>query len=67
MTQRKHSPAHDFWHPRIEGAILSAILAHPEWFNCRSTEERRRCINSIAKRVVGVIVGERKIAPLGPA
>ena len=27
MTQRKHSPAHDFWHPRIEGAILSAILA----------------------------------------
>lgn len=48
---------HDYWHPRIEGAINSVILAHPNWFRFRNAEEQRTCVNSLAKRLVGVIVG----------
>jgi hypothetical protein len=57
-VRRKRSPEHDFWHPRIEGAILAAIRAHPRWFTFRDAEDQRTCINSIAKRVVGMIVSE---------
>lgn len=57
MTRRKHSPVHDFWHPRIEGQIRHTIGQHPRWFrfNQKSSDERD-CINSLAKRIVGEIV-----------
>lgn len=56
MTMRKHSPAHDFWHPRVEGQIRDAMYAHPEWFGGLTGYELKHSINGIAKRIVGEIV-----------
>lgn len=56
MTARKHSPAHDFWHPRVEGQIRHTIGRHPEWFGALSSANRVKFVNSLAKRIVGEIV-----------
>jgi hypothetical protein len=55
MTKRKHSPVHDFWHPRVEGQIRDAIHSHPEWFNFASESQKRDMVNSLGKRIVGEI------------
>lgn len=57
MTKRKHSPQHDFWHPRVEGQIR-----HPEWFTFKDDNARRDCVNSLAKRIVGEIVAGVELA-----
>lgn len=62
MTKRKHSPIHDFWHPRIEGQIRDAIYSHPEWFSFASEAQKRTCINSLAKRIVGEIAAVAIVA-----
>jgi hypothetical protein len=56
MTQHRKSPEHDFWHRRIEPAILETIKAHPDWFVIRVDEDRRVIVNSLAKRIVGHVV-----------
>ncbi len=53
MSKRKHSPAHDFWHPRVEGQIRDAMHHHPEYF---APVARSAVVNSLAKRIVGEIV-----------
>lgn len=62
MTQRKHSSAHDFWHPRVEGQIRHTMNRHPEWFTFKNARERKNAINSLAKRIVGEIVAGRELA-----
>ena len=56
MTRRRHSPEHDFWHPRVEGQLRDAIYSHPEWFAFQSERQKRDAINSMSKRIVGEIV-----------
>ena len=56
MTLRKHSAAHDYWHPRVEGQLRDAIKQHPEWFAFATDRQRRAAVNSMAKRIVGEIV-----------
>lgn len=56
MTLRKHTPAHDKWHRIVEGQLKDCIHHHPEWFNFKDEHEKKRCINSMAKRIVGEIV-----------
>ena len=39
MTLRKHTPEHDYWHPRVEGQIrvlpgLSSQGVHPHVLEC---------------------------------
>lgn len=60
MTARKHTPAHDYWHPRVEGQIRDAMQAHPGWF--KHTNER--IVISLAKRIVGEIVAGARLAPI---
>jgi hypothetical protein len=62
MTKRKHSPIHDFWHPRVEGQIRDAIYSHPEWFSFASERDKRTMINSLAKRIVGEIAAAGIVA-----
>ena len=58
MTLSKHTPAHDFWHPRVESQIRETMRVHSRWFVFRDDGDRHRCVNSLAKRIVGVIVAE---------
>lgn len=58
MTKRKYSPAHDFWHPRIEGQIKHTIGQHPDWFNFKNKNQKQDCINSLAKRIVGQVLAD---------
>lgn len=53
---RKYSPAHDYWHKRVEGQIKDCMNQHPQWFNYRNELAKRRIVNSLAKRIVGEIV-----------
>jgi hypothetical protein len=46
MTLRKHSPAHDFWHPRVESQIRETMRVHARWFVFRDDGDRHRCIVS---------------------
>lgn len=62
MTQRKHSPEHDFWTPRVEGQIRHTIGQHPEWFTFKTEFEKRTLVNSLAKRIVGEIVAASSVA-----
>lgn len=62
VTQRKRSPIHDFWHPRIEGQIRDAMFSHPEWFNVTSKADARTLVNSLAKRIVGEIAAVASVA-----
>lgn len=60
MTQRKHTPLHDYWHPRVEGQIRDCMHHHPLWFNLPQPIYKKQYINSLAKRIVGeIIVGVR--------
>lgn len=61
MTLRKHSPIHDKWHRIVEGQIRNCMNCHPEWFNFTTQAEKSRCINSLAKRIVGEIVSDAKL------
>lgn len=68
--KRKHSPQHDFWHPRVEGQIRHTIGRHPEWFaEIIKTSEMRResMVNSLAKRIVGEIVAGSLLVDNGQA
>lgn len=62
MTNRKHSPAHDIWHRRVEGQIQHTIGQHPKWFNLKNDSEKRTMINSLAKRIVGEIMADITLA-----
>jgi hypothetical protein len=62
VTRRRHTPLHDFWHPRVEGQIRDAIHSHPEWFNLRSEGEKRTMVNSVAERIVGEIAAALGVA-----
>jgi hypothetical protein len=62
VTNRKHTPIHDFWHRRVEGQIRDAIYSHPEWFNVKSETQKRTLVNSLAKRIVGEIVAASFVA-----
>lgn len=64
MTRRKHTPVHDFWHPRVEGQIRDAIHAHPEWFRFTSEVQKRTMVNSLAKRIVGEIAAVSGMAAM---
>ncbi len=66
MTKRKHTPLHDFWHPRVEGQIRDAIHSHPEWFRFKDATERDWLINSLAKRIVGEIAAVSTMAAVRP-
>ena len=59
MSKRKHSPLHDYWHPRVEGQIRDTIYHHPEWFHFVTEQQKKDCINSLAKRIVGEIIAGR--------
>ncbi len=68
MTQHRKSPEHEFWHRRIEPAILETIKAHPDWFVIGADEDKRVIVNSLAKRIVGHVVAavrERQGAAAG--
>lgn len=52
----KYTPAHIFWRNRIEGQIRHAINEHPEWFNLPNELSYKKCVNGIAKRVIGEII-----------
>lgn len=60
--RRKHSPEHDFWHRRVEGQIRHTIGQHPEWFNFPHSYDKKHCVNSLAKRIVGEILAVVKMA-----
>lgn len=62
MTRRKYSPLHDFWHPRVEGQIKHTIGRHPEWFKLENPTQKKFCINSLAKRIVGEIIAAGYVA-----
>lgn len=62
--KRKHSPAHDFWHRRVEGQIRHTIGQHPEWFCFASEHQKQTAVNSLAKRIVGEIVAAAMLAPI---
>lgn len=64
MTKRKHTPLHDFWHPRVEGQIRDAMTKHPEWFAQMNDTMRYTVVTSIAKRIVGEIVAGASLAPI---
>lgn len=61
---RKHTPIHDFWHRRVEGQIQHTINCHPEWFSFRDERERKACINSLGKRILGEIVAALSVAAM---
>lgn len=52
----KYTAAHIFWRNRVEGQIRHAIHEHPEWFNLPDEYSYKRCVNGIAKRVIGEII-----------
>lgn len=60
--RRKYSPLHDKWHKRVEGQIRHVINVHPKWFVFKNDADKRDCINSIAKRIVGEIVADYTMA-----
>lgn len=62
MTLRKQTPLHDKWHRRVEGQLRDVIHSHPEWFSFEDEHDKKCCINSIAKRVVGEIVADCVLA-----
>jgi hypothetical protein len=64
MTARRHTPAHDYWHRRVEGQIRHTIGQHPEWFRFKDAHERKKLVNSLAKRIVGEIVAGYGLAPM---
>lgn len=64
MTQRKHSPAHDFWTPKVEGQIRHTIGQHPEWFTFKTEFDKRTLVNSLTKRIVGEIVAAINVAKM---
>ena len=64
MTKRKHTPVHDFWHPRVEGQIRDAIHSHPEWFSFTNERQKRTMVNSLAKRIVGEIAAASTVAAM---
>lgn len=61
---RKQTPAHDFWHKRVEGQIRHTIGRHPEWFNLNERFSKKSCINSLAKRIVGEILAVYEMAEM---
>ena len=68
MTARKQGTVYDKWHRRVEGQIRHVIGQHPEWFtftsknDCKSQNAQFWCINALAKRIVGEIVADLKLA-----
>lgn len=60
--KRKHTPIHDYWHPRVEGQIRHTISCHPEWFNIRNERQQETFVNSLAKRIVGEIAAVCTVA-----
>lgn len=58
---RHYSPLHDKWHPRVEGQIRDCMQSHPEWFSVPDNQ-LRHFVNSLAKRIVGGIVADLKVA-----
>jgi len=61
MTARKQSPSHDKWHRRVEGQIRDCITQHPKWFKFVDDWDKRTCINSLAKRIVGEILTDQAL------
>jgi hypothetical protein len=49
-------PEYEFWRKRIEGQIRHTMNEHPEWFNLPDAESKKRCVSSMAKRIIGEIV-----------
>ena len=62
MTLRKISPLHDKWHRRVEGQIRDCMSSHPEWFVGVPEKQKIFFVNSLAKRIVGEIVADSKLA-----
>ncbi len=62
MTKRKHTPYHDFWHPKVEGQIRDTMYHHPEWFNFTTHKQKETIVNSLAKRIVGEILAVSNMA-----
>lgn len=60
--KRKYSPIHDKWHVIVEGQIRDCIHHHPKWFNFENDRQKRDCINSLAKRIVGEIAADGNLA-----
>lgn len=53
---RKRTPLHDYWHRRVEGQIRHTMNVHPKWFSFKNETDKKACINSLAKRIVGEII-----------
>ena len=62
MTLRKQGNFFDKWHRRVEGQIRHTIGQHPEWFCFKNENDRIKCINSLAKRIVGEIAADLQLA-----
>lgn len=59
---RKYSPLHNKWHKIVEGQIRHTMGRHPKWFVFKDETDKKTCINSLAKRIVGEIVADRALA-----
>lgn len=64
MTKRKFTPAHDYWHRRVEGQIRDCMYSHPEWFSLVDGRSKEDCVNSLAKRIVGEILADCDLAKI---
>jgi len=56
MKAKPISEKHSFWRNRVEGQIRHAMHEHPEYFAPMDDTQKKKCINSIAKRIIGEIV-----------
>lgn len=70
MTARKQGKLYDKWHRRVEGQIRHLIGQHPEWFTFTKDKSPKGkntqywCVNALAKRIVGEIVADLKLAAM---
>ncbi len=60
--KRKMTPLHNRWHRIVEGQIRDCVQAHPKWFNFKDDTDKKTCVNSLAKRIVGEIVAGSTLA-----
>lgn len=65
MANRKKGSEYDKWHKRVEGQIRDCMASHPEYFADMDKRTRGNCINSLAKRIVGEIVSDKKNSECG--
>lgn len=62
QNKSKSSPEYKKWHRRVEGQIRDAINSHPEWFSFKTRGQEATMVNSLAKRIVGEIIADAKLA-----